>query len=264
MRRDTLEGRVALITGGAGGIGRGIAKVLSEKGVTVIIGDIREQALEEARRSLASDQGASVYSRTMDVRRIQSIEETLDWAQETFESVDLLVNNAGVCYEHSFLDENEAADRNTIEVNLRGVLNTTRAFATRLIARKRGGSVVNIASNAAKRPYSEYIEYNATKAAVVNLTHTLSQELAQFGINVNAVCPGAVDTDMLTYCMCAAIDRSHGAFTLEEARASWGPKQLGRLVQPEEVGRVVAFLLSSDAAIIRGQAINVDAGDTQF
>lgn len=262
MSRDALEGRVALITGGAGGIGSGIGGVFLQKGAQVILGDNREVQLEKTAAALSREGKTPAFAYAMDVTDPESLRKIFDWAEQKFGFVDILVNCAGVCYAHPFLDGAEKAYQLTVDVNFHGVLRTSYIFAKRLIQQKRPGNIVNIASNAAKRPYERYVEYNATKAAVVNLTHTLSQELAPYNINVNAVCPGAVDTEMLAYCMHDAVALSNGAFDLDSCRRSWGPAQLGRLVQPEEVGWVAAFLASPAAHIVRGQAINVDAGDT--
>ncbi len=266
MSLDQLYGRTALVTGGAGGIGQGVAKALLEKGARVVLGDLEEDALDGALRNLQAWAGEDgrVLARKLDVTREESVRAAFEWAEAQFGYADILVNNAGVCIAHPFLEGTEDEYRTTVDVNLHGVLRVSRIFAKRLVGMGRPGNIVNVASNAAKRPYARYVEYSATKAAVVNLTHTLSQELSPYEINVNAVCPGAVDTRMLEYCMREAITTSNRAFNMETCRATWGPAQLGRLVRSEEVGRVVAFLSSPSANIIRGQSILVDAGDTSY
>jgi NAD(P)-dependent dehydrogenase (short-subunit alcohol dehydrogenase family) len=252
MVSDTLSGRVALITGGAGGLGLGIARALREKGAAVVLGDIDPVTEPAGEFELVP----------LDVTREPSVSKALETIEKNHGCPDLLVNNAGVCLAHGFLEEADALWERTFNVNVRGTLLVSRLFARRLIGKKQAGSIVNIASNAARRPYERFVDYNASKAAVVNLTHTLSRELAAHHINVNALCPGAVDTRMLAYCMEDAAKASGGAFSAEDCRKTWGPAQLGRLVQPIEVGRVAAFLAGNAALVIRGQAINVDAGDT--
>jgi len=265
MSHDALNGSVALITGGTGGIGGGVAAAILEKGGSVVLGDLEESALEQAAAALDTGTAAGrVAALRLDVTQEESVRGALAWAAEKFGVVDVLVNNAGVCLAHPFLENDEKAYQATLDVNLGGTLRVSRLFAQRLLEAGRPGSIVNIASNAAKRPYARYVEYNASKAAIVSLTHTLSQELAPYDINVNAVCPGAVDTRMLEYCMREAIAFTGAAFDLAGCRSTWGPKQLGRLVRPEEVGRVVAFLASPAARVIRGQSISVDGGDTPF
>jgi len=125
-----------------------------------------------------------------------------------------------------------------------------------------GGAIVNVASNCGKVGYANMAPYNASKAAVISLTRSLAMEWAPDQINVNAVCPGGVDTPMLAGVadwLSPRID-----VPAEDLLAGMGPAQLGRKIQPAEVGAVVAFLLSDDALIIRGQSINVDGGDTPY
>jgi NAD(P)-dependent dehydrogenase (short-subunit alcohol dehydrogenase family) len=125
------------------------------------------------------------------------------------------------------------------------------------------GSIVNVASNAGKVGFPGQCDYNAAKAAVINLTRSLAMEFAPIGINVNAVCPGAVETEMLSE-VAKFIVETNGQGDAVELMHSFAPSQLGRLVQPEEVGAIVAFLASQKAAIIRGQSINLDGGATPY
>lgn len=138
-------------------------------------------------------------------------------------------------------------------------------FGEALREKKRGGHVVNIASNGAKKTYADQVHYCSSKAAVVNMTQCMAECLAPYDINVNSVCPGAVDTAMLRACMVATEEQTNGAVTVADCEKTWGPAQLGfRLIEPEEVGRIVAFLCSPAGAMIRGQALNVDAGTTRY
>ena len=159
------------------------------------------------------------------------------------------------------LDETVVDWRRHLEVNLIGVAAGCRA-AARAMKERGGGAIVNVASNAGKVGYPNMAAYNATKAAVINLTRSLSTEWAGHAINVNAVCPGGVDTPMLSAVAdWLAVRLEQDA---DQLLATMVPHQLGRHIQPLEVGRVVAFLLSPHANIIRGQAINVDGGDTPY
>lgn len=147
-------------------------------------------------------------------------------------------------------------------MNTEAVLAGCQAAARRLIAEGRGGAIVNVASNAGKVGYRNMAGYNASKAAVISLTRSLALEWAAHGINVNAVCPGGVDTPMLQEVaewLAARLGQP-----AEALHAQMKPQQLERRIQPVEVGRVVAFLLSDAAQVIRGQAINVDGGDTPY
>ncbi len=141
-------------------------------------------------------------------------------------------------------------------------MHCSRIVAQRMISAGTGGAIVNVASNAGKVGYSNMAAYNASKAAVIGLTRSLAAEWAEHGVNVNAVCPGGVDTEMLTD-VADWVGKRMDA-DRDSLRSGMVPAQLGRHIQPLEVGRVVAFLLSQRAAIIRGQAINVDGGDTPY
>jgi NAD(P)-dependent dehydrogenase (short-subunit alcohol dehydrogenase family) len=257
-----FSGRTALVTGAARGIGKAIAGVLLEQGARVIVVDLLEDALKAAAAELSEQAPGRVWERVLDMRDEAALRELFEWAADTGAAIDVLVNNAGACHAHPFLERNETAYEETFAVNVRGVLTISRIFASYLIARKQGGNIVNLSSNAYKRPYANFVEYNASKAAVANITHTLSQELAPYGINVNAVAPGAADTQMLRYSMEQTIAFGGGGLDVEECRKTWGPRQLRRLVEPREVGLVAAFLASERARIIRGQTIFVDGGDT--
>ncbi|MDR2767124.1 MAG: SDR family oxidoreductase [Treponema sp.] len=261
---DEFSGRTALVTGAARGLGKAIAGVLLEQGARVVAADLLEDALDKTAAELSEKAPGSVWKRVLDVRDEKAVQGLFEWASrdDTIGTIDVLVNNAGVCYAHPFIEQDEAAYEDTFAVNVYGVLTVSRIFASYLIARKQGGNIVNLSSNAYRRPYAYFVEYNASKAAVANITHTLSQELAPYGINVNAVAPGAADTHMLRYSMERTIALDGGGVDVEECRKTWGPRQLRRLVDPREVGLVAAFLASERARIVRGQTIFVDGGDT--
>ncbi|HEY3428760.1 MAG TPA: SDR family oxidoreductase, partial [Acidimicrobiia bacterium] len=155
-----------------------------------------------------------------------------------------------------------AADwRRQLDVNVTGTFFCSRQVGNHL-KDQGGGAIVNVASNCGKVGYKNMAAYNAAKAAVISLTRSLSMEWAEHNINVNAVCPGGVDTPMLAG-VAEWLEPRVGV-PAAELLAGMGPVQLGRKVQPAEVARVIAFLLSDDALIIRGQAINVDGGDTPY
>jgi NAD(P)-dependent dehydrogenase (short-subunit alcohol dehydrogenase family) len=159
----------------------------------------------------------------------------------------------------------EMSDRDwevQFEVNSRAVSTCSRLAAKQMISQGKGGSIVNIASNAGKVGYPNMAAYNASKAAVISLTRSHASEWAEHGINVNAVCPGGVETPMLTE-VAEWIGEREG-IDPEQLLPMMKPAQLGRHIQPIEVGRIVVFLLSDQAAIIRGQSINVDGGDTPY
>lgn len=172
------------------------------------------------------------------------------------------MNNAGMVKLGPNAEASMHDWRVQMEVNVLGTQLCCNLFAKLIAESKKGGSIVNIASNAGKVGYPNMAGYNASKAAVINLTRTLSGELSEQNINVNAVCPGGVLTPML-----ADVANNVGERINEDPKAlleTMVPAQMGRHIQPIEVGRVVAFLLSEQAEIIRGQSINIDGGDTPY
>lgn len=264
MDNFRLDNRVAIVTGSAGGIGRGVALALGERGASVVVCDLNEESLGETLEELRSRDVPCVGC-ACDVTNPGSFVNVLSLARETFGCPDILVNNAGITRMQDFFEATKGDFRDIFEVNVYGLFECAQMFAEQLKQENKPGSVVNISSNGAKVTYANQVHYCASKAAVSNMTQCMADCLAPYGINVNAVCPGAVDTPMLRDCMEATERETGGKVTVEDCEKTWGPVQLGgRLIDVEEVGRVVAFLCSSAAAIIRGQAINVDAGTTRF
>jgi NAD(P)-dependent dehydrogenase (short-subunit alcohol dehydrogenase family) len=252
-----LNGRVIAVTGGAGGIARGIAEAILEAGGRVGLMDLDAQKSQAAAEALnASDRVIAVAG---DVTDLASLEAAFGKIAEKFGSLDGLVNNAGIV-RLGPADETTAAGLDLeLAVNVKGVLLASQA-AAKLFPGK--GAIVNIASNAGKVGYRNMAGYNASKAAVINLTRSLALEWAEKNINVNAVCPGGVATDMLK--SVADFLSPRLGQESDALLKTMVPQQLGRHIQPVEVGRVVAFLLSDAAEIIRGQSINVDGGDTPY
>jgi len=182
--------------------------------------------------------------------------------QAHFGSLNGLVNNAGI----TRLGENQNASlqdwRSQMEVNVVGTHNCCQQLANMLIDAKQAGVIVNIASNCGKVGYPNMAGYNASKAAVISLTRSLASELAEHNINVNAICPGGVNTPMLMECA-EVVAKKIGEDPLELFK-TMVPAQLGRHIDPVEIGRVAVFLLSEHARIIRDQSINADGGDTPY
>ncbi len=260
-----LEDKVVFITGGARGIGHGIARAILEAGARVAVGDLDEQTLSAARDSLISESPVrddAVFTTVVDVADEQSVENALTATQSHFGYLNGLVNNAGIIR----LGENLSASvkdwQAQMEVNVIGTHSCCRTFAKMLIDAEKAGTIVNIASNCGKVGYPNMAGYNASKAAVINLTRSLSTELSAHNINVDAICPGGVNTPMLVECA-EAVGHRIGEDP-KELFKTMVPAQLGRHIEPLEIGRVAAFLLSDHANIIRGQAINADGGDTPY
>ncbi len=256
-----LTDQVILITGAARGIGRGAARAVLEAGARAVLTDL-EPASAEAAAAHVDPAGDRTVALAADVTDERAVARAIEAGVRRFGRLDGLVASAGVLAMGGARDAPlEGFDRQ-LEVNLRGLYVACRAAAERMIAQGSGGAIVNVASNAGKVGYPDMAGYNASKAAVVSLTRSLAAEWAEHRINVNAVCPGGVATPMLRQVAHWIAERDGG--DAEALFASMTPRQLGRHVRPIEVGRVIAFLLSEDAVIIRGQAINVDGGDTPY
>jgi len=252
-----LEDRVVLVTGAARGIGQAACVAAAEAGADVVATDLESASLDETLGLLEDHRGRRSRALSMDVTDPAAVAAGLDEAVGAFGRLDGLVNNAGVISMSPALETEPAAFDAHFRVNVSGLFSCCREAARRMAG---GGAIVNVASNAGKVGYPNMAAYNASKAAVISLTRTLAAEWAGRGVNVNAVCPGGVDTPMLDGVARWIADSFGG--DPEEILSGMPPAQLGRLVRPIEVGRVIAFLLSDHARIIRGQSINVDGGDT--
>ena len=237
-----LRGRRALVTGGAQGIGRAIAELLAAEGAELALLD-RDHEVKAVADALGG------IATTVDLADADATIGTLGEVVDRLGGLDLLVNNAGIFQLKGLLDLSvEEWDRMQI-VNARSMFVTTQVAARAMIAGGRGGSIVNVASMAAKQPAPDQAHYAASKAAVVALTQAAALELGPAGIRVNAVCPGYVLTAM-------------GADTrTPEMVAGWSARSpLGRCAEPADVARVVTFLASDDASYLTGQSVNVTGG----
>jgi len=255
-----LHGKVILVTGAGQGLGAGIARAIAEDGARVVVTDLR---LEDAERTARELEGAIPLS--LDVRDRDDIQSVIEQVASRTNRLDGWVNNAGVITMDSALELSHDDWTRHFEVNVTGLFECCRLFAQHVTSRQKPElptAIVNIASNAGKVGYGNMAAYNASKAAVINLTRSLATEWAGHQINVNAVCPGGVDTTMLRTAAQWVAERVDG--DVDEVLGTMTPHQLGRHIQPIEVGRIVSFLLSDRAHIIRGQSINVDGGDTPY
>ena len=239
-----LEGKKALVTGGASGIGAAIARRLAAEGADVTIGDLN---LEGATEVAGEISGLSVQ---LDVTDLGSAQAAVDSAGPP---IDILVNNAGTDEFGFFAQTTPEQWEKVIAVNLRGVLNCTYAALPGM--QEAGyGRIVNIASEAGRVGSKGSAVYSAAKAGVIGFTKVMAREGARFGINANAIAPGPIETPLL---MQAVEFGEIGEKIIETMKAG---TQLRRLGQPEEVAAAVAFLASDDASYVTGETLGVSGG----
>jgi NAD(P)-dependent dehydrogenase (short-subunit alcohol dehydrogenase family) len=256
-----LADRVVAVTGAAGGIGEGISRVLLEEGARVSLWDLSAERTGEIAARIDGS-GERTVALAVDVTDEDAVRAAVEATVERFGALDGLVNNAGTITMNSAWDASADEWRRHLEVNVTGSFVCAQAVG-RHMKEFGGGRIVNVSSNAGKVGYPNMAAYNSSKAAVISLTRSLAMEWAGDGINVNAVCPGGVDTPMLAQ-VAEWLSPRLGT-PADELLQGMGASGLGgRRIRPEEVGRVIAFLLSDDAVIIRGQSISVDGGDTPY
>ena len=253
-----LYGKVALVTGAGAGIGRAIALALAREGASVVASDVNEETARET-AGIIEGAGGSSLSFGVDVRSSAEIDGAIQEALERFGRIDILVNNAGVSTMSRVVDMTEEEWDYNMDVNAKGVFLCSRAVAKEMIKQGGGGKIVNVASMAGKRGAPLLAHYCASKFAVIGFTQSLALELAPYSINVNAVCPGYVETGMQRRELRWQAELE-GA-SPEGIRAGYiASTPLGRLEQPEDVAKVVVFLCTSEADFMTGQAINVTGG----
>ena len=242
-----LEGKIALVTGAAKGIGRAIALALAADGATVVVNyngskERAEQVVEEI-KALGAD-GMAYQCNVADTAA------TADMVKEvikTYGKLDILVNNAGITRDNLIMKMSEEDFDAVIDANLKGWFNTIKAVSRQML-KQRAGRIINITSVSGILGNAGQANYAASKAGIIGLTKTMARELASRGITVNAVAPGFVDTDMTQVL----------PENVKEAATAQIP--LGRFGKPEDIANMVAYLASEKASYITGQIISVDGG----
>ncbi|MBM4174974.1 MAG: 3-oxoacyl-[acyl-carrier-protein] reductase [Ignavibacteria bacterium] len=242
-----LKDKVAIVTGGARGIGAAIALHLSKEGAKVVISDIADEgSAQQVLDSIKEVNGEAKYFKG-DASKFDDAQKTIDFTVENFGTVDIMVNNAGITRDNLILRMTEKDWDDVIQVNLKSVFNFSKAVIKPMMA-QRSGKIVNIASVVGIMGNAGQANYVASKAGVIGLTKTLAKEFAGRNIQVNAIAPGFIETEMTAKLNQAQKDAIMNLVPL---------KKMG---QPSDVARTVAFLSSPDSDYITGQVICVDGG----
>ena len=244
-----LEGKVALVTGGFKGIGRGITDTFIKYGAKVVVLDYDDEVL-----TMKSD---NILPFIVDIRDKEEVEEALSKAVIEFGKIDILVNNAGVCLLSPFEEMSDEIRNKHFGININGVWNTTKACLKYLKETK--GTIVNMSSVTGPMVADPgEVAYATSKAAVLGFTKSLAADLAKDGIRVNAIMPGYILTSMVKN-MSKESDPENPNAVIESIENAIPMKRLG---DPTEVGELAAFLASSEASYITGQGIVIDGGST--
>ena len=246
MSARPLEGKTAVVTGGSRGIGAAVAALLAERGAAVVVSARDADRLDAAVKDLEA-MGTPVVGVTGDVSRRDDAERVVDTARERFGRLDILVNNAGITRDGLLLRMKDEDWDRVIEVNLRGAFVMTRA-AAKVMVRQKGGRIINMSSAAGAMGNAGQANYSASKAGLIGFTKAAARELSHWGILVNAVAPGLIETDMTAPIPAPA----------REALLAQIP--LGRAGTTREVAEVVGFLAGDGATYVTGQVFHVNGG----
>jgi 3-oxoacyl-[acyl-carrier protein] reductase len=241
-----LANKVALVTGGARGIGREIALLFAREGVDIVIGDVN---LQEAEKTCSDIEalGRKAFSVELDVTSFLKVEAAINKILDKFTKIDILVNNAGITKDGLMLRMSEPDWDAVIAVNLKGTFNCTKAVS-KVMIKQRSGKIVNIASIIGIIGNPGQANYSASKAGIIALTKTSAKELASRNININAVAPGFIQTEMTA------------KLPDELKQKMLGAIPLNKFGTPGDVANLCLFLVSEEASYITGQTIVVDGG----
>jgi D-sorbitol dehydrogenase (acceptor) len=251
-----LKDKVAIVTGGARGIGEAVVRAYSAEGAKVVVADIELAKAQE----LASALGANALAVQLDVRDSKSIAALISTTVAKFGSVDILYNNAGVFDMGPILEVSEASFDKVFAVNTRGLFFTLQAAAAQMVKQGRGGKIINMSSQAGRRGEGLVAVYCASKAAVISLTQSAGLDLIKYHINVNGIAPGVVDTPM--WDQVDALFAKYEHLSVGEKKRQVGlAVPAGRMGLPDDYRGAAVFLASSDSEYVVAQTLNVDGGN---
>jgi 3-oxoacyl-[acyl-carrier protein] reductase len=241
---QSLQGKIVLVTGAGGGIGRSIAERFADSGSTVVVNDVNGEGAEQVAKSII-DSGGQAMAAVADVSDGEQVRAMIDSSVEAYGTIDVLVNNAGIISPMlHFFEADEAWWRRIIDVNLTGHFLVSHPVA-RIMAKAGGGSIINMSSGGATRAHRAFTAYDATKGGIEALTRAMALDLGPYNIRVNALMPGSIDTT---------------GFSLDERILRGENVPLGRIGEPSDMTGAALFLASDDASYITGDVIKIDGG----
>ncbi|MFN3966229.1 MAG: 3-oxoacyl-[acyl-carrier-protein] reductase [Endomicrobiia bacterium] len=247
MCEKKLLEKVAIVTGGAQGIGKAIAAALAQEGANIVISDIDENIAKATADEISKIAGVQTIAVKTDVSNFSDVENLVKITLDKFQKIDILINNAGITKDNLILRMTEQEWDDVLAVNLKGVFNCTKAVS-KVMIKQRQGRIVNIASVVGLMGNAGQVNYSASKGGVIAFTKSCARELAGRNILVNAVAPGFIKTRMTD------------ALSEEQKKKLTELIPLNRLGEPEDVAKVVVFLCSDDSSYITGQVISVNGG----
>jgi 2-hydroxycyclohexanecarboxyl-CoA dehydrogenase len=252
-----LKGKVAIVTGGASGIGAAIVDRLGEEGCSVVVADLDAPRGEAKAKELEGKGRHALFVRT-DVTKFEDAQRCAAQTKERFGRIDVLVNNAGWDRVMLFKDTTPEFWEKVTSINFLGHVRMARACLDASMLPNKAGRIVNIASDAGRNGSLGEVVYSGAKGGVIAFSKGLAREVARYGITVNTVCPGPTDTPLLKN----MIEQDEFARKIMSGMENWVP--LKRLAKPEEIAPAVAFLASDDAAYVTGQTLSVSGGLTMM
>jgi NAD(P)-dependent dehydrogenase (short-subunit alcohol dehydrogenase family) len=248
----SLAGKVALVTGGGRGIGKGITTSFAEAGATVVIASRKLENLEATKTELASAPGR-IVPMVCHVGKKEDLERVVRDTEASVGPIDIVVNNSATNIgQGEALDNTDDMLMKMVEINVLSAFRLVNLVVPRMMERKSGGSIINIASISGLRPQPGGLLYSFTKAGLIMLTRSWAREFGPHGIRVNAICPGLIQTDFAEY------------FWKDPARAKrlLGEQPIQHLGQPSEIGYAALYLASEEASFVTGQTMVIDGGAT--
>ena len=249
LQELSLAGRVAVVTGGSRGIGRATVALLARLGAKVVINYSNDDTAANNVVASVNAAGGEAFSFKANIARLDEAEHLLAATLEHFQRVDIVVCNAGIWQGAAVEQISEALWDSTLDINLKGAWTVCRA-AVPLLKKQRSGKIVLVTSTAGQRGEAGYSNYAASKGGLIAFTKSLASELAEWGINVNAVAPGWVDTEMT----------KDALGDVEQRKAIAAEIPIGTIASPEDIAGPIAFLCSEWARHITGEIVNVNGG----